>query len=209
MRIYDISLSISPSSVIWPGDAPVTIEHTQHLSRGDHATVSHLCLSAHTGTHIDAPCHFVAGGHGIDDVGLDPLVGPALVVQAPECDLITANVLDALGILPQVDRLLLKTRNSSKWSSVTAFDPEYVAISPDGAMWLIEHGVRLIGLDYLSVAPFADTGTTHRLLLEAGIIPLEGLNLASVLPGWYELYCLPLSIAGGDGAPARAILIDR
>ena len=209
MQIHDISLPISESIVVWPGDPPVRITHALHLERGDEATLSHLDMGAHTGTHVDAPAHFVLGGSGVDALDLNVLVGPALVVHALAADVLSAEVLAALPIPPGTERVLFRTRNSELWArGERAFQEDFVAIADDGARWLIERGVRLVGIDYLSVAPFDELFPTHRTLLHAGIVPLEGLNLSSVEPGVYQLVCLPLKIADADGAPARAILID-
>jgi arylformamidase len=210
MQIHDISLPISESLVVWPGDPPVRITQPLHLDRGDEATVSHLDIGAHTGTHVDAPAHFVRGGSGVDALDLNVLVGPALVVHALEVDALSADVLATLPIPPGTERVLFRTRNSELWArGEHKFQEDFVAITGDGARWLIERGVRLVGVDYLSVAPFDDVTPTHRALLRAGIVPLEGLNLSGIDPGTYQLVCLPLKITGADGAPARAILIEQ
>lgn len=207
--IYDISLPISASLVLWPQDPPVQMTYCSHLDRGDDATVSQLSLSAHTGTHIDAPLHYVQGGPGADEIALDVLVGPALVVHAPQADALSAKVLESLEIPPGTERLLFRTRNSELWArGERGFDESYVALTEGSAHWLVARGIRLVGVDYLSVAPFPDQGPVHRILLGGGTIPVEGLDLSRVPPGWYLLVCLPLKIVAGDGAPARAILID-
>ena len=209
MQIHDISLPISESLVVWPGDPPVRITQPLHLDRGDEATVSHLDMGAHTGTHVDAPAHFVPGGSGVDTLDLNVLVGPVLVIHALEVDALSAEVLATLPIPPGTERVLFRTRNSELWThGEREFQEDFVAITDDGARWLIERGVRLVGVDYLSVAPFDDVTPTHRALLRAGIVPLEGLNLSGIEPGVYQLVCLPLKIVGADGAPARAILIE-
>jgi arylformamidase len=210
MPIYDVSLPISGTLVVWPGDPPVHISQPQHLDKGDMATVSRLELGAHTGTHVDAPLHFIRGGSGVDSLDLNVLVGPALVVHALEVDELSAEVLEGLAIPPGTRRVLVRTRNSDRWArGERAFDESFVAISEDGARWLVERGLRLVGVDYLSVAPFGNVAPTHQTLLRAGIIPVEGLNLSEIAPGVYELFCLPIKIVGGDGAPARVILVDR
>jgi arylformamidase len=210
MHIYDISLPISESLVVWPGDPPVRITQPLHLDRGDEATVSHLDMGAHTGTHVDAPAHFIPEGSGVDALDLNVLVGPALVVHALEADALSAEVLATLPIPPGTERILFRTRNSELWArGEHAFQEDFVAIIEDGARWLIERGTRLVGVDYLSVAPFDDVTPTHRALLRAGVVPLEGLNLSGIEPGVYQLVCLPLKIADADGAPARTILIEQ
>jgi arylformamidase len=209
MPIYDISQPISESLVVWPGDPPVRITRPAHLDRGDLMTLSRLDMSAHTGTHVDAPAHFVAGGLAVDGLALDVLVGPAWVVHTLDAGLITADLLASSAIPPGTERLLLRTRNSDRWMQGKGpFFQDYVGVTQDGAQWLLDRGVRLVGIDYLSVAAYDDTVAVHRLLLHAGVILVEGLSLGGIAPGSYRLVCLPLKLAGVEGAPARAILID-
>ncbi|MBN1810747.1 MAG: cyclase family protein [Anaerolineae bacterium] len=209
MSIYDISLSISESLVVWPGDPPVSVTQVSHLDRGDHATVSRLEMGAHTGTHVDAPAHFIQGGAGVDTLDLNTLVGLALVADARDVDALTADVLAELAIPLGAERVLLRTRNSNLWArGAQEFDEDFVAITEDGARWLVERGILLVGVDYFSVAPFGASRPTHEMLLQAGVVVVEGLNLSGIRPGMYQLVCLPLKIEGADGAPARAILMD-
>ncbi len=210
MRILDISLSLSESLVVWPKDPPIEITQPRHFSQGDQVVVSRLDLGAHSGTHVDAPAHFVPGGALLDSIPLERFVGPARVVHVPEdANLITPAVLEAVALPEGTERVLFRTRNSRLWAEGhTTFDEHFCAISEAGAHWLIERGARLVGIDYLSVAPYGDTGPTHRAFLQSGVVLLEGLDLAGVEPGLYELVCLPLRIAGVEGAPARAILIQ-
>jgi arylformamidase len=210
MPIYDISLPISESLAVWPGDPPIRITQSSHLDMGDAATASRLDMGAHTGTHVDAPAHFITGGNSVDALDLEVLVGPALVVHEPQASVLTAEVLEGLNIPPGTERLLFRTRNSERWAQADGtFDEDFVAISEDGARWLVERGVRLVGVDYFSVGPFSETTPTHLVLLSAGVVAVEGLNLNQIAPGMYQLVCLPLKLVGGDGAPARAILIDK
>lgn len=210
MPIYDISVPVSESIVVWPGDPPVRISQPSHLDRGDLYTVSRLDIGAHTGTHVDAPAHFVAGGQAIDGFDLDVLVGPARVVHAADAELLTADVLAGLGIPPGTERLLLRTRNSDRWAAGdTTFVKDYVGLSQDGAQWLVDRGVRLAGIDYLSVASYAETAIVHQILLGAGVIVVESLDLSGIPAGMYRLVCLPLKLAGLEAAPARAILVDE
>lgn len=209
MSIYDISLSISESLVIWPGDPPVSVTQVSHLDWGDHATVSRLEMGAHTGTHVDAPAHFVRGGAQVDTLDLNTLVGLALVADARDADALTADVLAELAIPLGAERVLFRTRNSSLWArGAQEFEQDFVAITEDGARWLVERGIMLVGVDYLSVAPFGASKPTHEMLLQAGIVVAEGLNLSGIRPGMYRLVCLPLKIEGAEGAPARVILMD-
>jgi arylformamidase len=208
MHIYDISLTISPDSVHWPGDPDVILERVGKMEEGAESNVTRIEMSAHTGTHVDAPFHFIPGRETIDHLPLKTLTGRAYVLHLPEVDEITAAVLERSEIPPRTRRLLFKTKNSDYWSKKKAgFQKDYVGISADGANFLVERGVKLVGVDYLSVAPFTATGPTHEILLKAGTVVVEGLDLSSVSQGRYTLYCLPLKLGGADGAPARAILI--
>ena len=210
MLIYDISLSISESLIVWPGDPPVKITQPFHLDRGDTATVSRVTMSVHTGTHVDAPAHFIPGGAGVDALDLNVLVGPALVVDTLENNTLSAKVLRGLLIPPGAERVLFRTRNSERWArGEREFSKDFVAITGDGARWLVERGIRLVGVDYLSVASFDEIVPTHKALLRAGLVLVEGLNLSGITPGVYQLVCLPLKIVDSDGAPARVILIDQ
>jgi arylformamidase len=209
MKAIDISLPISESLVVWPGDPPPRITQPAHLGRGDMLTMTHLDMGAHTGTHVDAPAHFIAGGPGVDAIDLNVLVGPALVVHVPEVNALSARVLEKLSIPLGTERVLFRTRNSDQWArGGNEFLEGFTAITEDGARWLVEHAIRLVGVDCLSVGPLDDPVPTHLVLLLAGIVIVEGLNLSAVAPGVYRLVCLPLKIVGADGAPARVILID-
>lgn len=211
MEIFDISLTISPSLPVWPGDPRVTLERVSKIEEGNEANVSRMELGVHTGTHVDAPFHYLGNGSTtVEELQLDELIGKAFVLHVPdEVRLITAQVLRQSNLPPGVNRLLIKTSNSSAWvREERDFRENFVAVSPDGADYLVECNVRVIGVDYLSVAPYIDTTPTHVILLEAGVIIIEGLNLSEVPQGEYDLYCLPLKIKGSDGAPARAILVS-
>ncbi len=211
MKIYDISLTISPALVTWPGDPRISLERVSKIEEGADANVSEIKMGVHTGTHVDAPFHFVAGGNTVENLALDVLVGEAQVVQIPPtAEVVDVHVLEQAGIEPGMERVLFKTGNAGHWQRDSGtFKKDFVAISADGADWLVQHHVRLVGIDYLSVAPFDAGVPTHVTLLQAGVIALEGLDLDQVQPGPYELYCLPLKLKGSDGAPARTILIDR
>lgn len=211
MKIYDISLTVTPSLPVWPGDPAVVIERVTKMEEGAHNNVSRLAMGAHTGTHVDAPYHFIADGKTIESLALDTLTGPASVVEIPaECKLVSAAELKAAGVVPGMERLLLKTGNNRYWGTPgLPFQKGFVAVSPDGADYLVSCGVRLVGIDYYSIAPFGDSVPTHRALLGAEVVVLEGINLSAITPGTYQLYCLPVKLGGSDGAPARAILIEE
>lgn len=207
--IYDISLPISEKSVVWPGDPPIAITQPKHISRGDSSTVSQLSMGAHTGTHLDAPAHFILDGKGVDSLDLNILVGKAFVVEALNAETLTADVLESLNIPDGTERILFHTSNSDLWeTSYPTFNTQFAGISEDGAKWLVSKGIKLVGIDYLSVAPYKKSKPTHTVLLSSGIIILEGLDLRGIESGTYQLVCLPLKIVGIDGSPARAILID-
>jgi arylformamidase len=210
MTIYDISLAISPTLPVWPGDPHVTLELVSSMDRGDEVNVTQLSMSAHTGTHVDAPHHFLNDQRTVDALALEVLTGPCQVIHLSDAvDVINAAVLDRINLPSGATRLLFATRNSQLWGkNGTIFEKDFVAVSPDGAEWLVRHGIRLVGVDYLSVAPFSDSFPTHTILLKAGVVIVEGLQLSQVSDGAYQLYCLPLKLLGADGAPARAILID-
>ncbi len=209
MVIYDISLPISESLVTWPTHPSIRINQPRHLEKGDHATVSEIRMSAHTGTHIDAPNHFMPKGSGIDALDLNLLVGMALVVDASRAEQISASELTGMQIPDNTERVLFRTRNSERWHrNLEDFFEDYVGITQSGTDWLIKHGVRLVGIDSLSVATMDQSVPIHKALLGAGITIVEGLYLKGISPGMYNLVCLPIKLMGLDGAPARAILIE-
>ncbi|WDT75929.1 MAG: cyclase family protein [Candidatus Manganitrophus sp.] len=205
----DISVPVYPGMVHWPDNPAVRIENIQDLSRGDAATVSKLELGAHTGTHMDAPKHFLADGAGLDDMPLDASIGPARVISIAHPQVILPGELEAHR-LQAGERVLFHTRNSERCWKTNRFVEDFVYISAAAAQFLVQRKVRTVGIDYLSVGGYVhDAVETHRILLGAGIWLIEGLNLSAVTPGAYELVCLPLRVAGADGAPARAILRPR
>jgi arylformamidase len=199
--IIDISRPIGPDTPVWPGDPPVVVERVARVEAGDPADVSRLQLGTHTGTHVDPPAHFLPGGVTVDELPLDVLVGPAVVADLTGVPSIDPRALERLGLPAGTVRLLLKT---GREAAATAADG---ALSAEGARWLVDRGFLLVGADTLSVEPATDAYPVHRLLLGAGVVLVEGLDLASVAAGPYQLVCLPLRITGGDGAPARAVLI--
>ena len=201
----DVSVPVRGGMIVYDGDPTVRVEPWAEIAAGDLANLSRMELGSHTGTHVDAPRHFIDGAAGADLLPLDALIGPAVVADASGAPGdIDAAALAALD-LPATERLLLRTRNGALWER-DAFSPDYVGIAEDAAGQIVAMGVRLVGIDYLSIAPSGDPAPTHRALLEAGVVVVEGLDLRAVPPGRYELVCLPLRIEGGDGAPARALL---
>ncbi len=206
---YDISLPIAPNMPTWPSDAPITVEPTSRVGQGDSSNVSRLGMSSHTLTHVDPPAHFIDRGGTVDRLPLDVLIGPAIVVEPhPEKNLITATDLGQLG-LRRAERVLIKTRNSYLWAGGPyEFQTDYISLSKDAAAWLVSRGVKLVGVDYLSVEAYGSGDhAVHHALLGSGVVVVEGLNLSQVPEGRYQLICLPLKIQNGDGAPARVVLV--
>jgi arylformamidase len=191
--------------VHWPDNPPIEVVRVMDMDKGDPATVSRLSLGVHTGTHVDAPVHFLVDGAGVDAISLDQLLGEARVVEVADGPSIGAAQLRAVDPRPG-ERLLFKTRNSARCWKADRFLADFVYLSLEGAALLAERRVRTVGIDYLSIAGMDEGVPTHRTLLEQGICIIEGLDLSSVPPGSYELICLPLRLAGADGAPARVLL---
>jgi Predicted metal-dependent hydrolase len=210
MTIYDISLSISPNLPTWPGDPGLKLEQYESMDKGAHYNATQIRSSVHLGTHVDAPRHFLNAGSTVEQLPLEVLTGPCYVTQLPDgIDAITAEVLDRTEITSEMKRVLFGTSNSHYWArGESKFQTDFVAITEDGAEWLVKRGMQLVGIDYLSIAPYDESIPTHTVLLKAGVVIVEGLNLSNIMRGFYDLYCLPLKIAGSDGAPARAILIQ-
>ena len=205
MRIYDVSVPLSPTLVCYPGDPPVEITPVAQLARGDAANVSRVTLSSHSGTHLDAPRHFFAHGTTVDALDLEVLLGPVRVQAITSSTHITADDLRSLH-LEGTRRVLFKTTNGALWD-LPGFRTNYVALTASAAHLLVDLGVQLVGIDYLSIDAFAPQDfPVHRILLGAQVLILEGLDLRAVPPGEYELVVLPLLLQNGDGAPARVIL---
>jgi arylformamidase len=210
-ELIDVSVALDEALPIWPGSPGFQTKLLQQIDRGDGANVTQLTCDVHTGTHIDAPRHFVPEGRTIEEIRLDTLVGPAWVAHLPDVETITADTLDALDLPAKATRLLLRTRNSELWSSPqrSTFQPSYVALEPDAAQWIVDHGIDCVGIDYLSVQHYGADPATHRILLEAGRVIIEGLDLSRVDAGRYELLCMPVKLSGSDGAPARVALREE
>jgi arylformamidase len=204
MKLYDISVPIHPGMIIYEGNPGVELERVDSIPDGAHANVSRLVLGVHTGTHVDAPLHFIEQGAGSESVELEPLIGSASVVDATAVSGdIDEDALTALDIPPGAERVLLKTTNGRLWEG-DVFSRDFIRLTGSGARYLIDQGVRVVGIDFLSIGD----GEAHRELLGAGVVPIEGLDLRAVEPGDYQLICLPLRLEGSDGAPARAVLLQ-
>ena len=205
MALFDITLPLTPGMPVWPGEPGPELTPRSRIAAGDPANVTSLCLGSHTGTHIDAPRHFIEGSAGIESLSLDALCGPARVVQIDDPVSIRVDALERAR-LEGVRRVLFRTRNGALWED-KKFRTDFVFVAPEAAQWLVARGVRLVGIDYLSVEQFDSKDyRTHHVLLGAGVVIVEGLDLRHVEPGDYELACLPLKVVGADGAPCRAVL---
>jgi arylformamidase len=208
VRIVDISVPLRANTPTWPGSPKILLHWTKRLDAGDECNNTRLECDTHVGTHVDAPLHFLAEGTSVDKLSLEMLVGPAAVAYLPKVSAVTASELDKLALPSGTERLLLRTNNSEFWAAgISEFRKDYVSLTPDAAQWIVKQGIQLVGVDYLSVGSYEDGVTTHRILLEAGVVVVEGLNLHEVHPGEYQLICLPLKLVGAEGAPARAVLV--
>lgn len=208
MKIYDVTIAISETVPTFPGDPNVKIDLCRAISKGDAANVSQLSFGAHTGTHVDAPNHFIEGTRHVSELDLNKLVGECLVIELGENEMSVEP--EHVGNLENVERVLFKTRNSQFWNEPEkGFREDFTYISPAAAKILVEKGIKLVGIDYLSVEKFG-TGSfdTHVTFLEKEVVIIEGLDLREVPAGTYEITCLPLKFIGGgdDGSPARTIL---
>jgi arylformamidase len=205
----DVTIPISPGMPVFPGDPPVRIELAQAIADGASCNVTRLDMGAHTGTHVDAPVHFIEGAGGADAVSLEALIGPAWVVDATALTTdINEDALESLNIPEAESRLLFKTANSRLWERL-GFSDGFIGLTDGAARALAARRIALVGADYLSIAPHGKAAPTHYALLKAGVVILEGLDLRDVAPGPYDLVCLPMRIVGCDGAPARALLHPR
>ena len=212
MKVHDVTLTVRPGMTTWGDEPGPTITPFRRIAKGDTANVSTICLGDHTGTHVDPPLHFIDGGAGADALPLDALLGPCAVVAFEGQGHVSAEFLERSA--PQgATRLLLKTRNSRLWIDPTHhFTRDITGVSASAARWAVDHGVRLVGIDYLTIEPQGPEKAgypTHQTLLGAGVVVVEGLDLRAVQPGTYDLICAPLKIGGADGAPARVFLVER
>ena len=204
--LIDVTVPVRDDVPVYPGDTPLTVQRVQARAEGASANVSRLECTTHLGTHVDAPVHFIDGAGGVETVPLEALIGPAYVVDATAVGgNIDAAALAALDIPRTAERLVFRTRNVSLWDR-PHFVEDFVAMTEDGARALVDRGIRLVGIDYLSIAPYRNPAPTHEALLRAGVAIVEALDLRRAGPGWYDLTCLPLLLVGVDGAPARVVL---
>jgi len=204
-RFLDVSVPLAPGLVAYPGNPAFELHAIKRIADGGSSNVSRLVLGTHTGTHVDAPRHFFDEGAAVDALPLDLLIGRARVIQVSRRGGITQDDLAGAGLREDL-RVLLKTANSGLWNG-QPFRDDYTHLTESGARYLVEQGVKVVGIDYLSIEQFKKPGApAHRALLSQGVIIIEGLNLADAESGMYEMYCLPLRLRGGDGAPARVVL---
>jgi arylformamidase len=207
VSIIDISVALDSNIPLWPGSPGFKLKWIKKTGSGDEFNNSYLACDVHVGTHVDAPAHLLPNRKTVKDLELDILIGSCLVIYLPNIKEITADDLSGAKIPSPTERLLIKTDNSSLWDSEhTEFKQEFVALTHEAAQWLVQKGIRLVGIDYLSIGDFESGTETHRILLRNDIAVLEGLNLRNVEPDEYELICLPLKLKGAEGAPVRAVL---
>ena len=205
-RVIDISVANGPTQHVYPGDPPPRIEQAKAIRAGDVCNVSLLTMGSHTGTHVDAPYHFIDGGARLCEVALERMVGEALVVDLRGRAAVDAAALESAA-LRTGDILLCRTDNSWRWEKAE-FQRDFVYLTLDAAGLLVERGIRAVGIDYLSIEQFGSSDfPVHHRLLGAGVFVIEGLDLRAVEPGRYTLVCLPLKFPDLDGAPARAVLL--
>jgi arylformamidase len=213
MKIHDVSLVLRPDMITWPSEPAPKIEPLRRIAKGDTANVSVVTISDHAGTHVDPPIHFLEGGNTVDKMPLEALIGPCVVVAFDGPGHISADWLEKAKIPPRTERILFKTRNSARWGDPNAaFSREFTTRNASAAKWCVDHGVKLVGIDYLSIEPQGpekEGYPVHKTLLGANVVIIEGLDLRGPAPGQYELFCGPLKLLNGDGAPARVFLIER
>lgn len=209
MKIIDISVPLFAGCPAWPGDGQFHHRFIDTIAGGSICNTSVFECSAHMGTHLDAPRHFVEGGRTVEQLDPALFVGPARVVETADEPHVSAAALEAAVGNTWPQRLLLRTRNSRPGGALSksGFDRDFCALTGEAAELIVARGVKLVGIDYYSVAPFDQGRPAHDALLGAEVIALEGLDLRQVGPGEYHLIALPIKLAGFDGAPVRAVLI--
>jgi arylformamidase len=212
MKVHDVSLVMRPDMTTWSNEPGPAITPLRRIANGDTANVSTVSFGDHTGTHVDPPIHFIEGGATVERLPVDAMVGPCLVIDYDRATHVDAEWLEHADIPRGAARLLFKTRNSELWSDPTRrFTRDFVTVNASGARWCVERGVRLVGVDYLSIEPQGPEKAgypVHHTLLGAGVVIVEGLDLRGISAGEYELVCAPIKIKDGDGAPARVFLIQ-
>jgi arylformamidase len=207
-KIIDVTVPLSAEVPTFPGDPRFQMELSHRIDRGEPYNVGTLALGTHSGTHVDAPFHFIAGGATVDELPLEILTGKARIIALAVRESVERADLEELDLRDDL-RVLFKTRNSGQLRQAS-FQEDFVYLSPEAATYLVQIGIKLVGWDYLSVEKFGSKDfATHHALLGAGVVIVEGLDLSQVEPGEYEMSCLPLRIAGADGSPARVILKPR
>lgn len=205
-RLVDVSVLLEPGMATYPGNPPFELSPVKRVADGGSSNVSRLTLGTHTGTHVDAPRHFFDDRPGVDALAIELLVGRARVIDLPHRGGITEAHLAAAGLREDL-RVLLRTPNSALWNSTDGFRHDYTYLTEGAARFLVDQGVKVVGIDYLSIEQFKKPGApAHHALLGSGVVIIEGLDLSEAEPGAYEMCCLPLKIKDGDGAPARVIL---
>jgi arylformamidase len=205
VSLLDVTITLDRSLPTYEEEPGPIVARLASVAEGDEATVSSLFLGVHSGTHVDAPVHLIPGAGGVEDLPLEAMIGPAVVVELGASSVIGAEHL-ANAVPPGTQRLLLKTRNSQLWEK-PGFQTDFVGLRPDAARWIVDQGIRLVGIDYLSIEPYGTAGLpAHRTLLQAGVVILEGLDLRWAPSGLVTLHCLPIKLTGADGAPARVVL---
>jgi arylformamidase len=210
-KIYDITIPFSADLPVWPGDPAIEIRPLSRIVNGNDCNTSQIVCPTHCGTHVDPSWHFIDDGSKLDQVPIERWVGPCQVVRIPnEVATIEPADLESAEIDAQTTRILFKTSNSTRWKSIPlTFETDFVALSFDATKWLIAHGIKLVGIDYLSFESYHSEGSVvHRTLLGNDVLAIEGLDLSEVEPGFYQLVCLPLKLKNGDGAPARVVLMS-
>jgi arylformamidase len=205
-RLLDVSVPLTPGMPVYPGNPEFECNPVSRIADGRNSNHSKLIMGTHCGTHVDAPLHFFDGRPGVDQMSLELLIGRSRVIDLPHRGGITDKHLAAAGLREDL-RVLLRTPNSALWNTSDGFHTDYTYITEEGAKFLVDQGVKVVGVDYLSVEQFKKPGApAHKVLLGNGVIIIEGLNLSDADPGQYEMYCLPLKLTNGDGAPARVVL---
>jgi arylformamidase len=208
MKLYDATIPIHEGTVTFPGDPPFRMEPCFQIEKGDPVNVAIISMGTHLGTHVDPPAHYLEGGATLDEIPLDTLVGPGIVLDMRGVSQIDRQALESAPMGDHV-RVLLKTDNGPLLLE-SSFHSDYVHLTEDGARYLVEKGVSLVGIDYISIERYQNPGApVHRALLQAGILIVEGVHLLEIPPGPYEIFCLPICIKGADGAPARVLLREQ